>query len=114
VKGAAEEQLALDYLQRQGLKPLLRNFRARGGELDLVMRDGDTLAVIEVRKRSHPGFGSAAESVDARKRARIVLAAQRLLAEHPQFARLPVRFDVVTLDRENRLEWLKAAFDSES
>lgn len=112
MKGAREEALALQFLESQGLSLVDRNVRARGGELDLVMRDRDALVIVEVRKRSHAGFGSAAESVDARKRARIVLAAQALLAQRPELARLPARFDVVALDADDRIEWIQAAFDA--
>lgn len=113
MKGAAEEELALRYLQRQGLQLVLRNYRARGGELDLVLREGATLVIAEVRKRAHCGYGSAAESVDERKRARIVLAARWLLARRPDLAQLPVRFDVVTLDAADRLDWIRGAFDAD-
>lgn len=112
MKGAREETLALRYLEARGLSLIERNVRARGGELDLVMRDRDALVIVEVRKRSHTGFGSAAESVDARKRARIVLAAQTLLAQRPELARLPARFDVIALDAADRIEWIQAAFDA--
>lgn len=112
MKGAGAEDLALAYLQKQGLKLLLRNYRARGGEIDLVMRDANALVVVEVRKRSSAKFGSAAESVDARKRARIVLAARWLLAQRADLAKLAARFDVVTLDADDRVEWIKAAFDA--
>jgi putative endonuclease len=112
MKGAREEDLALRYLEAQGLRPVARNFRAPGGELDLVMRDRDSLVIVEVRKRAHRGYGSAAESVDARKQARIVLAAQHLLAQRPELGKLPARFDVVALDADDRIEWIRAAFDA--
>jgi putative endonuclease len=113
MNGAAAEELALLYLQKKGLKPVTRNWRCRGGELDLVMREGETLVIAEVRKRSSSAFGGAAASVDARKRERIIQSTQRFLMEHPQFSEAPVRFDVVTLDREDNIEWIKAAFDSD-
>ena len=112
VNGAQAEDLALRYLEAQGLELVDRNVRGRGGELDLVMRDGETLVIVEVRKRSHPGFGSAAESVDARKRAKVILAARELLARRPALACLPARFDVVAIDGGNHVEWIRAAFDA--
>lgn len=113
MKGSREEDLALRHLQSHGLELVARNVHARGGELDLVMRDRDsTLVIVEVRKRSHRAFGTAAESVDARKRRRIVLAARALLARRPELARLPARFDVVALDGDDRIEWIQAAFDA--
>ena len=84
MKGADAEDRALHYLQRQGLTLVQRNFRARGGEIDLVMRERDLLVLVEVRKRSSARYGDAAESVDARKRGRIVLddTPQKLLANN--------------------------------
>lgn len=108
--GAAAEDAALSYLQQRGLKLLDRNARFKGGELDLVMRDGETLVIIEVRARRASGFASAAESVDARKQARIIHASQLYLAAHPQHAERALRFDVVAID-EGRLQWLRGAFD---
>jgi putative endonuclease len=113
MNGAAAEDLALRHLQGKGLKTVARNWRCRGGELDLVMREGETLVVAEVRKRSSESFGGAAASVDARKRERIIQSTQRFLLEHPEFEDAPVRFDVVALDRSDRIEWIKAAFDSD-
>jgi putative endonuclease len=105
--------MAQAFLQGQGLQPLLRNFRAPRGELDLVMQQGQTLVVVEVRKRGNPRYGTAVESVDARKRSRIVHAAQYLLARYPQWADRPLRFDVIALDAQDRIEWLQAAFDAD-
>ncbi len=112
MNGAHAEDLALRFLEARGLELIDRNVRARGGELDLVMRDAETLVIVEVRKRSHTGFGSAAESVDARKQAKIVTAARALLAQRPDLAKLPARFDVVALDGADRVEWIRAAFDA--
>lgn len=112
VRGAHEETLALDYLRAQGCELVARNFRCKAGELDLVMCRASTLLIVEVRKRSHAGFASAAESVDARKQARIVRAAQQFLVEHPQYSRHDVRFDVVALDGAGHLDWIEAAFDA--
>ncbi len=108
-KGAAAEQVAADYLIRQGLKLVARNFRCRGGEIDLVMRDGATLVFVEVRARARSDFGGAAESITATKQGRIILAARHYLARHPIDA--PCRFDAVLL-QAGRLQWLQAAFEA--
>ena len=105
---SAEAQACAD-LQARGLRLVERNYRVRGGEIDLIMRAADgTLVFVEVRARSNAAaYGGAAGSVDARKRRRIVLAARHYLA---RLAEEPVcRFDVVTLDG-GRLEWLPGAF----
>jgi len=110
LRGVDAETRALRHLEARGLKLIERNWRCKGGELDLVMRDGDTLAVIEVRSRARSDYGSALESVDARKQGRVVHATQLFLAAHHEHAQREVRFDVVTLEG-TELQWLKAAFD---
>lgn len=93
--GRAAEAAAARMLERQGYRILRRNFRARGGELDLVAEDGATLAIVEVRYRAGGRFGGGADSITSAKRRRIVLAARVLLAREPALARRPARFDVV-------------------
>lgn len=106
--GARAEALAADYLCRQGLTLLERNFRTRRGEIDLVMRDGDILVFVEVRYRASSRFGTPAETVDARKRRRLAAAAADYLKRHPTM--LPCRFDVVAIGAQDRIQWLKDAF----
>ncbi|MGH8129579.1 MAG: YraN family protein [Steroidobacteraceae bacterium] len=93
--GRAAESAAARLLERAGYRILTCNFRAKGGELDLVAMDGAALAIIEVRYRASDRFGGAAASITAGKRGRIVRAARALLATQPALARLPARFDVV-------------------
>ncbi len=110
-RGAAVEAAALAYLRDAGLQLLARNVRFKGGELDLVMRDGDTTVFVEVRYRADARFGGGAASVDLRKRRKVVLAAQLYLQRHPALARRPCRFDVVDASGEPvQLTWLRAAF----
>lgn len=111
-RGAAAEAAALRFLEARGLKLLQRNFRARSGELDLVMNDRGTLAVIEVRARQHANHGSAAASVTATKQQRMIRTARVLLAQQPSLSTLPVRFDVVTFDGNGSPDWLQGAFDA--
>lgn len=113
MRGAAAEQRALELLQRRGLKLLARNWRCRGGELDLVMRDGAELVFVEVRARSRADFGGAAASVDHRKRARLVHAARSYLAEHAEHADAVARFDVIAFEADAAPRWLRNAFDSD-
>jgi putative endonuclease len=109
------EQRACIELERAGLKLLARNYTTRHGELDLVMRDGDTIAFIEVRYRKHASHGDAVASVTVSKQAKLILAAQHWLAAHPQHARRACRFDVVSYDGPAdaiRHEWLRGAFEA--
>lgn len=106
--GARAEEQAARHLAAHGLKVLERNYRCRSGEIDLICRDGDTLVFVEVRLRSHRGFGGAAASITPAKQRRITLAAQHYLAGKP----LPAcRFDAVLLDGES-IDWIRNAFDA--
>jgi len=113
LRGAEAEARAQQHLEQRGLKLVARNWRCPGGELDLVMRDQDTLVLVEVRKRSRSDYGDAFASVHGRKRGRLIHAAKLFLAAHPQYSRSPVRFDVVAVDGSDTVEWLTAAFDAE-
>jgi putative endonuclease len=112
--GQAAEDAAVSFLESQGLAILLRNFRRRAGELDIVAREGDTLIIVEVRTRSSDQFGGAAASVDFRKQRRLLRAAAQLLQNRPDLGKLKVRFDVIVvrqpLSARPRLEWIKHAF----
>ncbi|MDB5977605.1 MAG: YraN family protein [Nevskia sp.] len=113
LRGAEAEARAQRHLEQHGLKLVTRNWRCPGGELDLVMRDKDTLVLVEVRKRSRSDYGDAFASVHGRKRGRLIHAAKMFLVAHPQYTRSPVRFDVVAVDGNDAVEWLTAAFDAE-
>jgi len=108
-RGQQAEAAAADYLARKGLKLLAANYRCRMGEIDMVLRDRDTIVFAEVRLRTGTGFGGAAESIDRRKRARIIAAARHYLAGKPE---PQCRFDVVLLDRLDppRIDWIRDAF----
>ena len=113
--GDEAEARALAHLQEQGLRLVERNYRvargpsARGGEIDLILRDRDgTLVFVEVRSRSRAAQGGAAASIGSAKRASLILAARHYLARLPVLP--PCRFDVVAID-QSRIEWIPAAFD---
>ncbi|KAI1694011.1 YraN family protein [Roseateles sp.] len=113
--GDDAERRALDHLRRQGLRLVARNYRvargprARGGEVDLIMRAPDgTLLFIEVRARGDAAHGGAAASVTRAKQARVIFAATCFLRTQPVTP--PCRFDVVAIDGD-RIEWLRGAFD---
>jgi putative endonuclease len=110
--GRAGEAAALAHLQSAGLQLVLRNFRCKAGEIDLVMLDGATLVLVEVRYRSSEQFGGAAASVTWRKQRRLANAAEYLLLAHAELRRYPARFDVVAISGvpERRIDWLRSAF----
>lgn len=114
--GRRGEDRALAHLETQGLELLQRNYRCRAGEIDLVMREGAVLVLVEVRSRSRSDFGSAAASIGRGKQRRFVLAAKHLLLTHPELRRLRARIDVVAIDPspqpggEPVLTWIRGAF----
>ncbi len=111
-QGAAAEALAARYLERQGLRVLERNWRVRGGEIDLICTQDDTLVFVEVRLRGRGDYGGAAASITPAKQRRIILAARHYLAGRRE---QPCRFDVVLLAAldERQLEWIRHAFLAE-
>ncbi len=115
-RGRAGEDQALRHLLAQGLVLVQRNYRvargprARGGEIDLILRERDgTLVFVEVRQRTSAAQGGAAASVSLAKQRSLVLAAQHYLqriATPP-----PCRFDVLAIDG-TQLSWIKGAFEA--
>lgn len=108
--GDEAEMLAAAHLEKHGLCVVARNYRCRQGEIDLIMRDGDTLVFVEVRLRTNSKFGGAAESITQQKQGKILQAARHYLAGQRQLP--PCRFDAVLLGGldAGTIEWLKNAF----
>ena len=105
-RGAAAETLAAEFLAKRGVAIIARNYRCRGGEIDLIARDRDMLVFVEVRLRSNAAFGGAAASITATKRRRLARAAGHYLAKLGREP--PCRFDAILLDAldPGRIEWL--------
>jgi putative endonuclease len=116
VDGRAAEDAARRYLERQDLEFIAANVRTRGGELDLVMLDGEVLVFVEVRYRRSTRYGGAAASVDYRKQRKLLAAGALFLQFTPALRNRRVRFDVVAVQPRAsgglHCEWLKDAFRS--
>lgn len=111
-KGSEAEDLARGYLQARGLKLLSANYRCRYGELDLVMRDGAQLVVVEVRSRRSDRHGAPEASITRRKRRSVMRAARCFVRDNPQFNGMMLRFDVVgvvTDAARARFRWIRNA-----
>lgn len=112
-RGDHHEAAALRLLLAQGLTLLARNLSCRAGEIDLAMRDGDTLVFVEVRARASIRFGGAAASIGREKQARLARAAALWLPElarrHWRGLAPPARFDAVVFDG-GKPAWLRGAF----
>ena len=103
-QGRHWESVARQHLERHGLTLVEANFTCKGGEIDLIMRDGASLVFVEVRQRADMAHGGAAASITPAKQARLMCAAQVYLMRYRQHP--PCRFDVVAIDG-NRLDWLR-------
>lgn len=108
------ESRAEKFLRQQGLQSVTRNYRTRLGEIDLIMRDKQTLVFVEVRYRKSNRWGSALESIGYRKQQRLVAAAQDYLSKTD--AETAARFDVVTYDgqTDKPSEWISNAFEADA
>jgi putative endonuclease len=107
-QGQLWERAALAHLRRHGLTLVEANFLCKGGEIDLVMRDGAALVFVEVRQRASASHGGAAASITRPKVRRLVRAAETYLL---RFAEPPAcRFDVVAIDGD-QLDWLRNAIE---
>ena len=113
--GAEGETLACRHLQDQGYRILTRNFRCRSGEIDVVAREGDVTVFVEVKDRRGRSHGEGHESVTFGKRRRVVRAA-RLYAASNGLSESPIRFDVVSIERDpggDRIRHDRGAFDAD-
>jgi putative endonuclease len=109
--GDRAERIAAAYLQEKGLAVIEIRYRCRWGEIDLILRDRETVVFAEVRLRHSRTFGGAAYSVDRRKQARIIATARHYLARTRDS---PCRFDVVLLEsiEPPQIEWIRDAFSA--
>ena len=116
-KGLRFEDQARCYLQAHGLLLLQSNYRCRFGEIDLIMRDGDTLCFIEVKFRESLLFGGAAASIPAAKQRKIIKTALFYISAHKQLANQATRFDALLIQRQvdhsNQINWIRNAFYAE-
>ena len=114
ILGKTGEDLACGELERRGYAIIARRYRRRGGELDIIARDGPTIVFVEVKARDGHAFGDAAEAVTAQKRRRITELAIDYLMRHHLSDR-PCRFDVVSIHVESGRPVVKVfqgAFDA--
>ncbi|ARB92766.1 YraN family protein [Legionella longbeachae] len=113
-KGRVAEEKALAHLTKQGLKLVMKNYRCRFGEIDLIMYDKDYLVFIEVRSRVSNQFGGGISSVTHTKRQKILKTASCFILEHQKYNQFGLRFDVVSIDGDAAsISWIKDAFGAD-
>lgn len=111
--GAEQEQRARRYLERAGLRWVASNVHCRGGELDLIMRDGACWVFVEVRYRRDTRYGGALASVTRAKQQKLLRAAAVWLAQRGgSFETMNCRFDIIAITG-TALEWLPNAFNAD-
>ena len=112
--GDAWELKARRWLEGKGLRFVAANVRGRGGEIDLIMKDGQTIVFVDVRYRQSSRFGGAAASVTLAKQQKLLQTAHLWLARHNgSFDTVDCRFDVVAFTG-NAIDWLKNAFGEDA
>jgi putative endonuclease len=109
-QGDLWEDIARQYLEKAGLRLVEANYRCKGGEIDLIMRDGEYLVFVEVRQRYSGSHGGAIASVTPHKVKRLVHAASVYLKLNGLMDRIPCRFDLVAFE-ESGVEWLQNIID---
>ena len=96
-QGTRGEDLALEFLIGQGYDLVQRNWRSRSGELDLVMRDGDCLVIVEVKARRGDSAGRAEQAISKIQGRRLLNAGEWFVQSHPELADLFWRCDLVAI-----------------
>lgn len=110
LQGEKSEQQACDFLLKQGLQLIEKNFHSQYGEIDLIMRDIETLVIVEVRFRKSNKYGGALESISRKKQSRIISTTQYYLSTHK--VKSPIRFDVIAMSNNTDIHWIKNAFQT--
>ncbi|MCB8889727.1 YraN family protein [Vreelandella malpeensis] len=112
-RGLAIERLAARWLIDRGLTLVSANYQVKGGELDLIMQDGDTLVFVEVKHRATPAYGHPLETITPTKQRRLIRAASLYIARYA--VSTPCRFDILAITGHSpslEFHWEKAAFDA--
>ena len=107
-RGLAAETAACAALEREGWSVLQRRLRTKAGEIDIVAARQDMLAIVEVKART--SLAEAAMALGARQRARLLAAAEIAVAEHPDWVRPDMRFDLLLVDARGTVRRIADAF----
>jgi putative endonuclease len=114
--GLRAEDAAIEFLQRQNVLILHRNFRCRFGEIDLIAKDDQHLVFAEVRYRKNTKYGTASETVTVTKQRKIIHAAEFYLRTRAWAHKVKCRFDVIAMSQtidSPHIDWIKDAFNGE-
>lgn len=110
--GEAIECLASKMVAAAGCTIIERNYYAPCGEIDLIASDGDVLVFIEVKYRKRSSFGGALASISTGKQQKLVKTARHYLVSHKKYDKIPCRFDVICVEGNGQINWIKNAFSA--
>lgn len=110
--GTMAETAAAQHLQQAGIRIIERNYRCKLGEIDIIGFDREVLVFIEVRQRRRGDYGNGLDSVTRGKQRKIIRAARLYLLERKLLDNHPCRFDIVSANFADELEWIKDAFQA--
>ena len=108
-KGLKGETAAVLFLENKGMKIICRNFRHKGGEVDIIALDGETLVFVEVKTWSSYGIDALEQGLDRKKQYRIIESAKYFLSVHREYRYMAVRFDVIFISTQG-ITHLASAF----
>ncbi len=107
--GHEGEKVAVDYLQTQGYTILKTNFKAAGGEIDIIAKKGSHLAFVEVKTRRDTTFGYGGEFVNFYKQQKIINTARAFIMHYTDYE--DISFDVCEVyTKERRINYIENAF----
>lgn len=113
--GKIAEDIAAEYLTKQGLKLIDQNFHCRFGEIDLIGLDQQILTFIEVRYRKNEQYLAVVETIDQHKCRKLIITSEYYLTQHKNYRDNQCRYDVITITGELNqpvIEWIKNAFQA--
>ncbi|MDR1617842.1 MAG: YraN family protein [Treponema sp.] len=108
-KGREGENRAAAAMEDAGMRIIARNFRGPGGEIDLIVQDGDTVVFIEVKSWAHYGFEDLQYAIDLKKQRRIIETAKYFIASNRKYKEMAFRFDALFVEPE-KVTHLASAF----
>lgn len=112
--GKLGEESVCGYLQKQGYRIIARNYRIKGGEIDIIAENGDFIAFVEVKARKPDSLVTGFEAVNKRKQGLIIRTAADYCSKHPHM--LQPRFDVaeviISEGRVQSIDYVTNAFDT--
>jgi len=111
--GQIAETTASDYLQKKKLQLITKNYRCQHGEIDLIMKDKDHTVFVEVRFRQCSQYGDSIETISPSKQSRLIRTAYHYLQRHNLIDKVNCRFDVLGLNKEEKIIWIRSAFEVE-